>query len=38
MHSQEVELVNKNGELKIRMPLTKLLSGDDVSATVYFKN
>lgn len=37
MHSQEVELVNKNGELKIRMPLTKLLSGDDVSATVYFK-
>lgn len=34
---EEVELVNKNGELKIRMPLTKLLSGDDVSATVYFK-
>jgi hypothetical protein len=25
------------GELKIRMPLTKLLSGDGVSATVYFK-
>lgn len=36
-NSQEVELVNKNGELKIRMPLTKMLSGDDVSATVYFK-
>lgn len=35
--SEEVELVNKNGELKIRMPLTKLLSGDDVSTTVYFK-
>src|SRR5574343_1191889 len=35
--ANEVELVNKNGELKIRMPLTKLLSGDDVSATVYFK-
>lgn len=34
---EEVELVNKNGELKIRMPLTKLLSGDDVSAIVYFK-
>ena len=36
--SEEVELINKNGELKIRMPLTKLLSGDNVSATVYFKN
>jgi len=35
--SDEVELVNKNGELKIRMPLTKLLSGDNISATVYFK-
>lgn len=35
--SDEVELVNKNGELKIRMPLTKLLKGDNVSATVYFK-
>jgi hypothetical protein len=35
--SSEVELVNKNGELKIRMPLTKLLKGDDVSATVYYK-
>jgi len=35
--SEEVELVNKNGELKIRMPLTKLLSGDNISATVYFK-
>ena len=36
--AEEVELINKNGELKIRMPLTKLLSGDNVSATVYFKN
>ena len=35
--SEEVELINKNGELKIRMPLTKLLSGDNVSATLYFK-
>lgn len=35
--AEEVELVNKNGELKIRMPLTKLLKGDNVSATVYFK-
>jgi len=36
--SQDVEVVNKNGELKIRMPLTKMLSGDNVSATVYYKN
>lgn len=36
--SDDVEIVNKNGELKIRMRLTKLLSGDNVSATVYFKN
>jgi hypothetical protein len=36
-NSQEVELVNKNGELKIRMPLTKMLSGDAISATVYYK-
>jgi len=36
-HSEEIELVNNNGELKIRMPLTKLLKGDDVSATVYYK-
>jgi len=34
--AKEVELVNKNGELKIRMPLTKLLKGDAISATVYF--
>ena len=35
--SDDVELVNKNGELKIRMPLTKLLAGDNISATVYYK-
>ena len=34
--SDQVELVNKNGELKIRMPLTKMLSGENVSATVYY--
>ncbi|MFN3967414.1 head GIN domain-containing protein [Flavobacterium sp.] len=34
----EVELVNKNGELKIRMPLDKLLGGDHISVTVYFEN
>lgn len=37
VNSQEVELVNKNGELKIRMPFTKILQGDAVSVTVYFK-
>ena len=35
--SDDVELINRNGELKIRMPLTKMLSGDNISATVYFK-
>ncbi|MBK8599391.1 MAG: DUF2807 domain-containing protein [Flavobacterium sp.] len=34
--SDEVELINKNGELKIRMPLTKMLSGDAISALVYY--
>jgi len=36
--ANEVELVNKNGELKIRMPLTKFLAGDHISVTVYFNN
>ncbi len=36
-NSEEIELVNKNGELKIRMSLTKMLSGENVSATVYYK-
>jgi len=36
--ADEVEFVNKNGELKIRMPLTKLLAGDNISVTVYYKN
>ena len=36
--ASEVELVTKNDELKIRMPLTKLLKGESISATVYYKN
>ena len=36
-NSAEVEIINNNGELKIRMPLTKVLSGDAISATVYYK-
>lgn len=34
----EVEFVNKNGELKIRMPFPKLLSGDDITIKLYFIN
>ena len=36
--AEEVELVNKNGELKIRMSLRKFLDGENISVTVYFKN
>ncbi|SDW10395.1 head GIN domain-containing protein [Flavobacterium degerlachei] len=34
----EVEVVNNNGELKLRMPFPKLLSGDDISIKLYFTN
>lgn len=37
-NSKDVEVVNKNGELKIRMKLLKLLDGDDLSVTVYYTN
>ncbi|MDD5149135.1 MAG: DUF2807 domain-containing protein [Flavobacterium sp.] len=33
----EVEVVNKNGELKLRMPFPKLLSGDDIIIKLFFK-
>lgn len=36
--AEEVELINKDGELKIRMPLNKMMKGDDISATVYYSN
>lgn len=36
--ADEVETVNKNGELKIRMPFPQLLSGDDIIVKLYFKN
>lgn len=32
------EAVNKNGVLKLRMRLTKMLSGADTKVTLYFKN
>ncbi len=35
-NSHEVEVINKRGELKIRMPLTKMLSVETISATVYY--
>jgi hypothetical protein len=35
-NSNDVEIVNKNGELKIRLPLLKLLDGDNLSVTVYY--
>lgn len=35
-NSDIVEVVNKNGELKLRMPLTNLLKGNQVNAKVYY--
>ena len=35
--ADEVEAVNKNGILKIRMPFPKLLSGNDIIVKLYFK-
>ena len=36
INSDEVEVINKNGELKLRMPLTNLLKGNQVKAKVYY--
>ena len=36
-NSDQVELITKDDELKIRMPLGKMLKGDEVVATVYCK-
>lgn len=36
--AESVETVNKNGELKIRMPFSKTLKGEDISVTLYYKN
>jgi len=35
---EDVELVNKSGELKIRMSFGNLLKGDNISATIYYTN
>lgn len=36
-YEAETEVINNNGELKIRLPLGKFLNGEDLLATVYFK-
>ncbi|AEW86564.1 DUF2807 domain-containing protein [Flavobacterium columnare] len=36
-NSEAVELITKDGELKVRMPFGKMLKGDAITATVYFK-
>lgn len=36
--ASEVEIVNKNGELKIKMAMKKLLDGDEIDVKVFFKN
>ena len=36
--ADDVETVNTNGELKIRMPFPKLLSGNNIVVKLYFKN
>jgi hypothetical protein len=36
-NQSDVEVVNKNGLLKIRMPLAKTMSGDAIKVTLYFK-
>lgn len=35
--SDDVEIINKNGELKVRMPLNKLLDGEEIKVKLYFK-
>jgi len=36
--AEEVELVTKNNDLKIKMKLTEMLNGDNVEATLYYKD
>lgn len=35
--AEDVEIVTKNNQLKVRMKLTKLLQGENVSAVIYYK-
>ncbi|CAM3558217.1 head GIN domain-containing protein [Flavobacterium gelidilacus] len=36
--AESVETINKNGELKIRMPFSQTMGGEDISVTLYYKN
>jgi hypothetical protein len=36
-NQSKVEIVNKNGLLKIRMPLTKMMTGSEANVTLYLK-
>lgn len=36
--AESVQIINKNGVLKIRMPFTKAASGEDINAKLYFKS
>lgn len=36
VHAAEVEVVNKNGLLKLRLPLVKFLSGQQIEAKIYY--
>lgn len=36
--AEEVEILNKNGDLIVRMPLRKLLEGEEITAKLYFKS
>lgn len=38
LRASEVQIVNNNGELKIKMDIKKLLKGEEIEAVVYFKN
>lgn len=35
--AEDVEIVNKNGELKVRMSLNKLLDGEEIKVKLFFK-
>jgi hypothetical protein len=37
IRAEDVEIVNKNGELKVRMSLNKLLDGEEIKVKLFFK-
>src|SRR5690606_24740249 len=37
-NAEDVEIVQKKSDIKIRMKFTKMLQGDDISITLYYKN